>query len=236
MSVPRQVLGEFLFGFLGYGALEAPVWFIGPEEAGANTVDDLLSRVAAWDSLHRLPIVDIYEYGSRLGSAEILERGATPQPTWRRLIEIALTLEGKEPNGQAIRDFQCERLGRRDGGILLAELMPLAKPSLSSWPYASLAGEYPFLASLRSYHEAVRPRRVEILSKLIAEHRPERVFFYGVSGGVAEAYEKIAGVELRAIDGDYRAGSNGPTKFVAIKHPNARGKSRDYFLRAAYVW
>ncbi|MEO1495999.1 MAG: hypothetical protein AAFV43_02490 [Planctomycetota bacterium] len=233
MRDPHESLGDFLFGFFGYGSLTAPTWFIGPEEAGANTVEGLLSRVAAWDALNRVPIVDIYDYGAKLGSTAIFEPGAAPQPTWRRLIEIALLLEGSEPTGDAIRGYQYERLGRRDGGILLAELMPCAKPSISSWPYAELSSSYPFLASLNTYNDTVRPRRVELLSKMLRDNRPQRVVFYGVSDGVAEAYEQIAGVELRDIDGDYRVGSNGATEFVAIKHPNARGKSRAYFLDAA---
>lgn len=232
MSKALQI-EAFISGFIGYGAFEAPIWFIGPEEAGADCPEDLFARIDAWEKLGREPVVDIKEYGEQMNATELFEDGAAPQGTWRRLIEITLVLAGEEPTGKAIREFQWRKLGRPDGGILLTELMPFAKPGVSSWPYAGLGTELPYLGSLKAYHEAVRPVREEILGELIARHRPDRVFFYGSSGGIGESWQRIAGVPLEKVDGDYRVGSNSVTRFIALKHPNARGKSRDYYLAAA---
>ena len=35
--------------FFGYGRWDAPVWFVGLEEAGAGTPDELQARLSAWD-------------------------------------------------------------------------------------------------------------------------------------------------------------------------------------------
>ena len=86
---------------------------------------------------------------------------------------------------------------------------------------------------MKAYHRAIRPVRERILGELIAQHKPERVFFYGSSGGIGESWQRIADVPLEPVDGDYHVGQNGATRFVALKHPNARGKSREYFLNAA---
>lgn len=144
MSRASQI-EAFISGFIGYGAFEASLWFIGPEEAGADCPEDLFARIDAWEKLGRQPVVDIKEYGSHMDATNLFEDGAAPQETWRRLIEITLVLAGEEPTGNAIREFQWRKLGRPDGGILLTELMPLAKPGVSSWPYSELGTELPTL-------------------------------------------------------------------------------------------
>jgi hypothetical protein len=39
--------------FFGYGRWDAPVWFVGLEEAGAGTPEELQVRLAAWDQCGR---------------------------------------------------------------------------------------------------------------------------------------------------------------------------------------
>jgi hypothetical protein len=38
-------LDQFAHNFLGYGNLESPIWFIGMEEGGGNTKEEIKSRL-----------------------------------------------------------------------------------------------------------------------------------------------------------------------------------------------
>ena len=44
--------------FFGYGRWDAPVWFVGLEEAGAGTPAELQNRLAAWDTRGRRELED----------------------------------------------------------------------------------------------------------------------------------------------------------------------------------
>jgi len=44
--------------FFGYGRWDAPVWFVGLEEAGAGTQEELQARLSAWDQRGRRELED----------------------------------------------------------------------------------------------------------------------------------------------------------------------------------
>ncbi|WP_442483349.1 hypothetical protein [Aeoliella sp. SH292] len=228
-------LPAFIETFIGYGADASTTWFVGPEEAGAKSVDDLMRRVSVWRELGEEPVVDLYDFHRLLGVTEHFTENARPQFTWRRLIEIALVLDGQTPDSKAIREYQRHQLGRRDGTTLLTELMPLPKPTIGSWFYDGLSDTLPYLSDLQSYHRAVRPKRIALLRAAIERYQPQRVFFYGTSGGLLDAWQEVAGVGLTAVEDGYWRGRLGRTTYVVLKHPNARGMPREYFLQAAAV-
>jgi hypothetical protein len=92
------------------------------------------------------------------------------------MCHIMLRLEGREPTRENIRDYQANHLGRVHGRTLLTELMPIPKPAVSHWGYEELIPQF---TSREDYYRQVKPRRLNYLRGLLAEHRPRIVIGYG---------------------------------------------------------
>lgn len=219
--------------FVGYGRFSASTWFLGPEQAGIDRIDQLMATLRVWESLGSEAIVDLHEFHGRLGVTRFFRENPPTQPTWRKLIRIALRLEGSEPTARAVRVFQAERLGRSDGDTLLGELLPLPKKHYKSWPYASLAEGFPSLRDRTTYLRSVLPERVARLRALIAEHRPSRVCCYGTSGFLRDAWIEVCGGKMRPVEGGYLVGASDTTKYAIFDHPVCVGRSNAYFERVA---
>jgi hypothetical protein len=76
-------LEEYATNFLGYGRLDAPVWFIGMEKGGGNSFEEITRRIEAWAELGRNSAEDIYRYHVAIGIQEWFS-GPRPrlQSTW----------------------------------------------------------------------------------------------------------------------------------------------------------
>jgi hypothetical protein len=48
-------------GFFGYGSATAPVWFVGKEEGGGGSFDEIRKRLAVWDRRGRLLLEHVSE-------------------------------------------------------------------------------------------------------------------------------------------------------------------------------
>lgn len=158
-----------LLNFVGYGVLDAEVWFLGMEEGGGGE-DNIRKR------LRFRPVEDCMEAHKILGIVKHHWGNQAIQPTWRGMCCIMLGLEGKEPSRDNIRAYQASMLGRSCGRTLLTELMPIPKPKLGAWGYEQLIPQYP---SARSYYQGVKPQRIALLRKLLGEHAPKVVIAYG---------------------------------------------------------
>ena len=117
---------DHLLNFVGYGSLNASVWFAGMEEAGGGE-DNIRSR------LNFRQVEDCAEAHKTLGITKHHFGKKTIQRTWRGMCYVMLRLEGKEPDTESIRNYQADYLGRFHGSSLLCELMPIPKPNISSW-------------------------------------------------------------------------------------------------------
>jgi hypothetical protein len=55
MSNPldESLLQEFMSNFYGYGNYAAPYWFIGMEEGGGDTIEEITRRLTVWDQRGR---------------------------------------------------------------------------------------------------------------------------------------------------------------------------------------
>ncbi len=162
---------EQLLDFVGYGRLDAPVWFLGMEEAGGGE-DNLRARLkfrAVEDcaEAHRILGITKHHWGRR-----VIQR------TWRGMCYIMLKLDNKATDAENIRAYQAESLGRFGGQTLLVELMPVPKSSIGAWGYEELIPQY---ASREDYYRKVKPRRLAYLQGLIRENKPQIVVGYGKS-------------------------------------------------------
>ncbi len=158
-----------LLDFVGYGSLDADVWFLGMEEAGGGEAN-IRAR------LDFQTVEDNAEAHKRLGITKHHWGKRTIQRTWWGMCYVMLRLEDEEPSRENIRQYQAEWLGRKHGNTLLTELMPIPKPAVSQWGYEQLMPQYD---SRQDYYEQVEPRRVRYLRQLIKEHRPKVIIGYG---------------------------------------------------------
>lgn len=173
---------EQLLGFVGYGRLDAPTWFLGMEEGRSEDAARRLQcqlqlgQVADLRQAH----LDVFQF--------MRFHGAQPkiQATWGTMCKIMLLLAGTEPTTDLVRHYQAHRLGRLDGETLLTELLPIASPNAGMWDYASLLPSFP---DRRTYERLVLPRRVELLRGLIEQHRPRLLVCYGATHW--DAYRRL---------------------------------------------
>jgi hypothetical protein len=158
-----------LLNFVGYGKLNADVWFLGMEEAGGGE-RNIRSR------LKFQQVEDCAEAHRILGITKHHSGRKIIQRTWRGMCYIMLKLEGKGTDTEKIRNYQADFLGRFQGTSLLCELMPIPKPSVNDWGYEKLIPQF---SSRAEYYQVVKPQRVKYLQKLLAEHHPKIIIGYG---------------------------------------------------------
>ena len=159
-----------LLAFLGYGRLDAPVWFLGMEEAGGG--EEQLLRRSEFEHVE-----DLRDAHRTLGITRFHERPRYLQPVWNKMCEVMLRIEGNpSPTTEERRAYQAERLGRSDGNSLLLELLPIPKPSIHAWNYPLTFPEYP---DVDSYRRALLPPRIKLISRTIQAYQPRVVIAYG---------------------------------------------------------
>lgn len=159
---------EQLIDFIGYGALDTPIWFVGIEEGGS---EKRLRNRLAFSQVEDLKNAHIKAGHKRnWGEVEL-------QDTWARMCWVMLELEGKDIYDQKLTlEYQANKLGRADGDTLLTELFPLPKKRLKDWGFGTLL---PKVESQRKFKRRVRKRRFEKINELIKAYKPKVVFFYG---------------------------------------------------------
>jgi hypothetical protein len=160
---------EHLLNFIGYGKLNADVWFLGMEEGGGGE-DNIRAR------LRFRQVEDCAEAHAILGITKFHTGQKIIQGTWRGMCYIMLRLEGKPVDRESIRNYQADYLGRFQGTSLLCELLPIPKPSMNDWGYEKLIPQY---SSRDGYYKVVKPRRIKYLRSLIIKYRPKVVIGYG---------------------------------------------------------
>lgn len=159
-----------LLDFIGYGRLEAPVWFLGMEEGGGGE-----ARLLIQSGFSR--VEDLRDAHRKLGILKHHEGRRNLQPVWNKMCEFMLRVEGHpSPTVEDRRTYQAEHLGRTHGNSLLLELLPIPKPSMSAWDYPLTFPEYPDVAA---YRRDVIPRRIELVSQLVIDHLPRVIVAYG---------------------------------------------------------
>ena len=173
-------LGAFIKGFFGYGDLNAQIWFIGMEEGGGNTFDEIVKRLSIWTHSGSPKTVALYDFHRKLGLSHYFESSTSPklQPTWNKLIRYQLSYEGASVTTESVRAFQVNRLGRFQSKTCLLELLPLPSPSINTWVYKDFSN-LPEIKSRTEYRNRITPIRIRAIRKLIDAQKPKRVIFYG---------------------------------------------------------
>lgn len=226
-SFDDQLLHDFMHTFCGYGNFHGAYWFIGMEEGGGDTFEEVSRRLTVWTHRGRQTLEDVAGYHIDLGITHPFSGKVKLQPTWAKLIRVLLSAEGRTPTKEDIRACQQQQWARRSGNTCLLELLPLPSPSTQHWLYAEHS-RLPELASREQYRTEWAPQRVFVLRRFIAAYRPRAVICYGLS--YRQHWEEIAGAAmLPALDGEIYAHTSTDCVYVAMKHPAATGVSSDYF-------
>jgi hypothetical protein len=223
------LLDEFAHSFYGYGNYGGQFWFIGMEEGGGASFDEIAKRLEAWALRGRRETDDVAEYLAAIGLTHLHNNHPKLQSTWSGLIRILLSSEGSEgqtPTTEQVREYQRTSLGRLAGNTYLAELFPLPSPSLGHWLYAQHSA-LPYLVDRRTYRQHCLAFRSAHLREQSGEHRPAVAIFYGLS--YRRYWQAIANVDFKEeLDGVY-TGCNGSTLFIMTRHPAATGVTNEYF-------
>jgi len=182
-----------LCDFMGYGNLEAPVWFIGPEErlledTEKGIVQHLETR-RSFERVECLRSVHIH----KLKELTFHRPEPKPQKTWKPMCWIMLWLANRDPKRSTsdALDYQRCHLGVTGGKTFLTELLPLPKKGIRpcDWPVL-YSREFGF-QSLEDYRARVLPCRLEMLRALVERYSPPAIVCYGkASWG---DYEKLFG-------------------------------------------
>lgn len=219
-------IDEFAAEFYGYGDLDAPLWFIGMEEHGGKSADDVSKRIRTWQTRGRSRLEDLEKYHN-----EIFEGGfssITKQRTWTTLSRIQLAFENRGTSTQDVSRHWQKRLGRWHSKTCSMELDPLPSPNTKSWNYPKFTDIH-FLADRKSYNTRYREKRVQSIKNMIELALPKAVVFYGTD--YHNSWTQIAGSEFEQV-GLHSIARNGNVIYVSMYHPNARipGKTNEYLV------
>jgi hypothetical protein len=218
---------SFIRGFYGYGSWSAPVWFVGMEEGGGSSIDEIRLRINAWIERGRNDLEDLSDYHQAIGITRHIGERAVLQPTWAKLIHLVLGMTGEPATPEIVRRYQVESLGRQRGTTCLIELLPLPSPGISDWLYGA-ATTLPYLANRDTYRRHVVGLRIAAIRGRIDEHRPLAVVCVGRT--YEEYWRQIAGVTFHDVENaKYATVVRDGTLFVSVRHPVAPGTSNTYF-------
>ncbi len=219
-------------GFFGYGNLKAPYWFIGKEEGGGKDLEENFRRILTWEYFGKPTTVDMIDYHIKLGFTD--KQLNNIQATWTKLVQILLTMEGKEGSKEERRSYQRNHLGRLKGNNCCLELMPMASRSTGLWLWESIFRDYFDQNNREAYLTTTVPMRITKLKTLIKQYAPRLVLFYSTQKDYVERWEEVAGgkdwqwIQLSKVMkyGWYKQGS---TLYVITTHPTMKGITNDDF-------
>lgn len=217
----EQLLQAFMNGFYGYGNYAAPHWFIGMEEGGGDSFEEIQERLTVWDKRGRRELEDVAEYHIELGITHPFAAKPRLQPTWAKLIRTLLSIEGAPPTKEEVRAYQQRHWARGNGNVNLIELLPLPSPSTRHWLYAEHSTR-PELKSREEYRQVWSGIRIKGLQERIKRYQPQAVIFYGF--GYTPYWTEVVGAELQAaLSGSIFAYRSAATLYTTMKHPAAKG-------------
>ena len=221
-----HLVNHFINTFLGYGNIALDYWFIGMEEGGGGSLDEVSRRLAEWEAHGKPELEDVCSFHEDLGMPEFFHEPVKLQRTWAQLCRIFLSYQGLPTDIKGMRQFQKDHLGRENDSTCLLELLPLPSPGTNRWFYPQWT-EIDFLKTREEYIKKMIPLRIGKLREQIRIHKPKFVVCYGK--GYAEHWEEIAGVTFRESPSGFSWAKDGQTLFVNMKHPVAQGVTNQYF-------
>lgn len=211
----ETLLTAFMDRFYGYGNLKAPMWFVGIEEGGGKTIEEVGRRIRVRDERRRreqreTEVEDLQDFH---------EEAEIPidmlQPTWSAPMMAVLTATDRPTDHRSLLEYQKTELGSSDGETCLLEVLPLPKPGKNDWPYGAWSS-LPSLATKRIYDHTYKKGRVDRIRLMIKRYEPTIVVFYGTRkewlGRLPPASQ---------VDVAFETGRLGSSRWITTDHPTA---------------
>lgn len=231
-SLNDTLLQHFMSTFYGSGNYSGKYWFIGMEEGGGNTLEQVTKRLNAWVDLGKTELVDIYQFHLKIDYPQYFQDPVKLQKTWMQQARMMLSSKGLPSTTDDVRAYQRDHIGRKTSETCLLELLPFPSPSLNNWNY-NLWSSLPFLKDRSTYRDYCVPWRIEHIRSRIKEYKPKVVVFMGQV--YSNYWQMIAGRDLNFIEkGGFWAASSEGTTYIITKHPAAHGVTNAYFESISY--
>jgi hypothetical protein len=153
---------DHLLNFIGYGRVDADIWFFVMEESGGSE-DGLRARLK-FEELEDLPgMFQNHSVTTFLGAR-------------KGMCEIMLRLADRKADQAALQVYQSEYLGGRQGATLVCAINPLPKTESTEWSYPTLLPQY---SSMQAFYEEHKTERLDLYRQLVDEHNPKMVLCIG---------------------------------------------------------
>lgn len=234
-----KLLEEFMFTFYGYGNLESNYWFIGMEEGGDASKNEVITRIEAWEKMGKGCLLDIYEFHREINRIRHFGKNAPSQRTWSGLIKILQSIKSEQIQSlQEIKRYQSEELGRSHSETCLLEVFPLPSPNTKEFNHSEWTN-IEYLKTRQKYKAHLASERIKKLNGLIIQYKPKFVIFYSSTPEYIEYWSKISGVKFEDVEKEVIIGTgkkdlkaqfkyNNDTCFAVTHHPTYLGISGDY--------
>jgi hypothetical protein len=215
-NLDETLLTAFMERFYGYGNLKAPMWFVGIEEGGGKSFEEVEQRIRVRDERRRreqreTEVEDLQNFHAE---AEIpIDK---LQRTWRAPIVAVLTATDRPTDRSSLLEYQKDELGSSFGETCLLDVLPLPKPGKTDWPYAEWSS-LSSLATRNTYIRTYKKGRVERILRMIRRHEPTIVVFYGDPGEWKARLPPAAHKEPA-----FQTGRLGSSRWIITDHPIAR--------------
>lgn len=251
MLIKEEALRHWIDNFYGYGSWHAGFWFIGHEEGGGETPDEVADRLNYFHEANAQSdggLCDIRELYKHIAfrsdgpKANLFNnlyeyrfgRQAIQDGVWKNLISFVHGYKQlKVPDPLAYQ--QHHFLSSSAQNEALIDLYPLPGPYSHAWYYSWL--ELPQLSFIKSrtlYQEHVYERRMHTILSNISMHKPEVVLMYGmenintlkesVQAFFHAAKFKVIKAAKQQIPQHHRADLNGTTMLITSQIPALKHK------------
>jgi len=227
MHLDDSLLDQFIHTFYGSGTYSGKYWFVGIEQGGGDSFNEVSKRISVWQELGKQELDDIVEFHLQINMDKYFSDPIKTQKTWGQLIRIILSFQGKSTTASDVKTYQRDLLGRKNGETCLLELLPLQSPNLSTWHYDQWS-DLDILKDRAAYNEFCLPWRSEHIRSQILTYRPKVVVFYSYS--YRYLWMQIVGPEVHFTEeSNSWIGQSKGTLYLITKHPAMRGIKNSYF-------
>ncbi len=199
----------------GYGRWDASYWFIGLEQGQSPLEnDDSTLRNRAFLELNHDGLCDCEDFHRKIQELRWHRKlpKAKLQPTWRSLLLLLKSFEGKPSDLESLREYQRCRWGKSDGETCVIELS-----GAPSHNFKGIAVE-----------GALLQKRLQFMDSKISACKPRFVVIYGKSQW--DIWKKFWGDRLLPVKGRTEIFQLGPTWVAFTKSPTAFGVSNDHWI------
>lgn len=249
MLIKEEALQHWIDNFYGYGSWGARIWFVGHEEGGGDTPQEVADKLNYFYKVHApgkpstlCEIRDLYRSvaftidGPRADLFSNLyeyrfDKNAVQHGTWKNLIGFVYGYRNKPlPDLLAYQKKSFALAANKSEALL--RLYPLPAHN-HAWYYSWLdLQQIGYLKSRAAYQEHVYPNRIKSILQNMSLHKPELVMMYGMNNidklkkSVKEFYPdvkfKMGKAIKRLIPQHHRADLPGTTLLITTQIPALR--------------